>query len=275
MVEKETTEKLVTGVQICMKALGVQKGCIGIEDNKPEAIKNLTEAFKDIPGVTVVACKTKYPQGAEKMMIEACTGRQVEPGGLPMDVGCVVSNVGTVIAITDAVCHGIPFIERLTTVTGDCIKEPKNLRLRIGTTFQEAIDYCGGFTTQPDRVIGGGPMMGLAQYQLDVPITKGASGILALSPEKCQVGVEEPCIRCGRCVEACPMGLIPSQLSIFSSCQAWDKCMEYGVMNCVECGSCVYTCPAKRNIVQYIRNAKAQVKAIQRAAQEKAAAKKA
>lgn len=117
------------------------------------------------------------------MMIEACTGRQVEPGGLPMNVGCVVSNVGTVIAITDAVCHGIPFIERLTTVTGDCIKEPKNLSLRIGTTFQEAIDYCGGFSQQPDRIIAGGPMMGLAQYQLDVPITKGASGILALSPE--------------------------------------------------------------------------------------------
>ena len=188
---------------------------------------------------------------------------------------CVVSNVGTVIAITDAVCQGIPFIERLTTVTGDCIKEPKNLRLRIGTTFQEAIDYCGGFSKQPDRLIAGGPMMGLAQYQLDVPITKGASGILALSPEKCQVGEESPCIRCGRCVEACPMGLIPSQLSIFSSCQAWDKCMEYGVMNCVECGSCVYTCPAKRNIVQYIRNAKGQCKAIQRAAQAKAEAQKA
>ena len=175
----------------------------------------------------------------------------------------------------DAVCQGIPFIERLTTVTGDCIKEPKNLRLRIGTTFQEAIDYCGGFSKQPDRLIAGGPMMGLAQYQLDVPITKGASGILALSPEKCQVGEESPCIRCGRCVEACPMGLIPSQLSIFSSCQAWDKCMEYGVMNCVECGSCVYTCPAKRNIVQYIRNAKGQCKAIQRAAQAKAEAQKA
>lgn len=204
------------------------------------------------------------------MMIEACTGRQVEPGGLPMNVGCVVSNVGTVIAITDAVCHGIPFIERLTTVTGDCIKEPKNLSLRIGTTFQEAIDYCGGFSQQPDRIIAGGPMMGLAQYQLDVPITKGASGILALSPEKCQVGEEESCIRCGRCVTACPMGLVPSQLSIFASCQAWDKCMEYGVMNCVECGSCVYTCPAKRNIVQYIRNAKAQCKAIQAAAQAKA-----
>ena len=275
MVEDEYVQKLVTGVQIIMKALGVHQGYIGIEDNKPEAIAKLTEAFKDIPEVTVQPCVTKYPQGAEKMMIETMTGRQVEPGGLPMNVCCVVSNVGTVIAVTDAVCHGIPFISRLTTVTGDCIKEPKNLNLRIGTLFQEVIDYCGGFSQTPDRVIGGGPMMGLAQYQLDVPITKGASGILALSPEKCQVGEESPCIRCGRCVEACPMGLIPSQLSIFSSCQAWDKCMEYGVMNCVECGSCVYTCPAKRNIVQYIRNAKAQCKAMQRAAQAKADAQKA
>ena len=269
----EWADKLATGVQICMKALGVTKGFIGIEDNKMDAVKVMEEAFKDIPEVSVEALPTKYPQGAEKMLIKAVTGREVEPGGLPMNVGCVVSNVGTVCAITDAVCHGIPFIERVTTVTGDCIAEPKNLLLRIGTPFQYALDYCGGFSKQPDRVIGGGPMMGLAQYQLDVPITKGASGIVALSPEKCQVGVEDPCIRCGRCVDACPMGLIPSQLSIFSACQAWDKCMEYGVMNCVECGSCVFTCPAKRNIVQYIRNAKSQVKAMQQAEKAKAEAK--
>ena len=269
----EEADKLVTGVQICMKALGVSKGYIGIEDNKPEAVSKLKEAFKNVPEVSVEALPTKYPQGAEKMLIKAVTDREVQPGGLPMDVGCVVSNVGTVIAITDAVCHGIPFIERVTTVTGDCIKEPKNLRLRIGTSFQYAVDYCGGFSAQPDRVIAGGPMMGLAQFQLDVSVAKGVSGILALSPEKCQVGVEDPCIRCGRCVDACPMGLIPSQLSILSHCEAWDKCMEYGVMNCVECGSCVYVCPAKRNIVQYIRNAKAQVKAQQQAAKAKAEAK--
>lgn len=271
MVEEEPTRKFVTGVQICMKVLGVKKGYIGIEDNKPEAIANLTEAFRQVPEVTVVTCKTKYPQGAEKMMIEACTGRLVEPGGLPMNVGCVVSNVGTVIAITDAVCYGIPLIERVTTVTGDCIAEPKNLRLRIGTTYEEAIQHCGGFSQQPDRVIAGGPMMGFAQYQLDIPITKGASGILALSSVKCDVGEEEPCIRCGRCVDACPMGLVPSQLSIFSSREAWDECRGYGVMNCVECGSCVYVCPAKRNLVQYFRNAKGQLKAIQQAAQKKAA----
>ncbi|PNH21858.1 electron transport complex subunit RsxC [Megasphaera hutchinsoni] len=271
MVEEETTQKFVTGVQICMKVLGVSKGYIGIEDNKPEAIENMKTAFANVPGVTVVTCKTKYPQGAEKMMIEACTGRLVAPGGLPMDVGCVVSNIGTVIAITDAVCQGIPLIERITTVTGDCITEPKNLLVRVGTTYEDAIAFCGGFSKQPERVIAGGPMMGFAQYQLDIPITKGASGILALSKDKCDEREEEPCIRCGRCVEACPMGLVPSQLSIFSSREAWEECKDYGVMNCVECGSCVFVCPAKRNLVQYFRNAKGQLKMIQQAAQQKAA----
>lgn len=271
----ECSDRLVTGVQICMKALGVKTAYIGVEDNKPEAVKVLKEAFTGIDGVSVEALPTKYPQGAEKMLIKAVTGREVEPGGLPMNVGCVVSNVGTVLAITDAVCHGIPFIERITTVTGDCIKEPKNLLVRIGTSYQACVDYCGGFSKQPDRVISGGPMMGLAQFSLDVPIAKGASGITCLSAEKCEVGEESPCIRCGRCVVACPMGLIPSQLSIFSERSAWEKCMEYGVMNCVECGSCVYTCPAKRNIVQYIRNAKGQCKALQAAAKAKTEAQKA
>jgi electron transport complex protein RnfC len=265
----ECDADLVTGVQICMQALGVKVGIIGIEDNKPDAVAHLQEAFKNVEGVTVEALPTKYPQGAEKTLIRATTGREVPPGGLPMDVGCVVSNVGTVLAITDAVCRGIPFIQRITTVTGDCIAEPKNLRLRIGTPYQYAVDFCGGFSKQPDRVISGGPMMGLAQFNLEVPVTKGASGIVCLSPEKCEVGEESPCIRCGRCVEACPMFLIPSQLSIFSERSAWEKCMEYGVMNCVECGSCVFTCPAKRNIVQHIRNAKAQVKALQAAAKAK------
>ena len=201
----ECSDRLVTGVQICMKALGVKTAYIGVEDNKPEAVKVLKEAFTGIEGVSVEALPTKYPQGAEKMLIKAVTGREVEPGGLPMNVGCVVSNVGTVLAITDAVCHGIPFIERITTVTGDCIKEPKNLLVRIGTSYQACVDYCGGFSKQPDRVISGGPMMGLAQFSLDVPIAKGASGITCLSAEKCEVGEESPCIRCGRCVVACPM----------------------------------------------------------------------
>ena len=269
MVEKETTDKLVTGVQICMKVLGVKKAFIGIEDNKPEAIQNLTEAFKDIPEVTVLACKTKYPQGAEKMMIEACTGRQVEPGGLPMNVGCVVSNVGTVIAITDAVCQGIPFIERLTTVTGDCIKEPKNLRLRIGTTFQEAIDYCGGFSKQPDRLIAGGPMMGIAQYNLDVTCIKGTNAVLCLTKkEAAPVVEEEVCLRCGRCVNVCPMHLTPVYMHLYAEKGMWKEAEALNVMDCIECGSCNYICPARVPLVQSFRMAKFEIRGL--AAKQKA-----
>lgn len=254
----EYAERIVTGVRIVMKTLGVSKGFVGIEDNKPEAIKAMKEAFKNT-SVEVAALPTKYPQGAEKMLIKVLTGREVQQGGLPMDVGVVVQNVGTAVAICDAVVNGIPLIERVTTVSGDSIKEPKNLLLRIGTSFRNAIDYCGGFSKTPEKVIMGGPMMGFAQFSLDVPVAKGVSGILALSNETVNSGEESPCIRCGRCVEACPMGLIPSMLSILGERHKFQEAKEeYGLLNCIECGSCVYTCPAKRNIVQYIRYSKAQ-----------------
>lgn len=254
----EYADRIVTGVKIVMKILGVNRGFVGIEDNKPQAIKAMKEAFKNT-SVEVAALPTKYPQGAEKMLIKVLTNREVPQGGLPMDVGVVVQNVGTAVAICDAVVNGIPLIERVTTVSGDSIKEPKNLLLRIGTSFRDAIDYCGGFSEKPEKVIMGGPMMGFAQFSLDVPVTKGVSGILALSKEAVNSGEESPCIRCGRCVEECPMGLIPSMLSILGERHKFQEAKEeYGLLNCIECGSCVYTCPAKRNIVQYIRYSKAQ-----------------
>lgn len=254
----EYADRIVTGVKIVMKILGVSRGFVGIEDNKPQAIKAMKEAFKNT-FVEVAALPTKYPQGAEKMLIKVLTGREVPQGGLPMDVGVVVQNVGTAVAICDAVVNGIPLIERVTTVSGDSIKEPKNLLLRIGTSFRDAIDYCGGFDKIPEKVIVGGPMMGFAQFSLDVPVAKGVSGILALSKDVVNSGEESPCIRCGRCVEACPMGLIPSMLSILGERHKFQEAKEdYGLLNCIECGSCVYTCPAKRNIVQYIRYSKAQ-----------------
>lgn len=254
----EYTERMVIGVKIAMKVLGVSKGFVGIEDNKPEAVKVMREAFKGT-SVEVVPLPTKYPQGAEKMLIKVITNREVPTGGLPMDVGVVVQNVGTTVAICDAVVRGIPVIQRVTTVSGDAIKEPKNLLLRIGTSFKEAIDYCGGFSKNPEKIIMGGPMMGFAQSTLEVTVIKGVSGILALSSEVVNSGEESPCIRCGRCVKACPMGLVPSMLSILGERHKYKEAKEeYSLFSCIECGSCTYACPAKRNIVQYVKYLKAQ-----------------
>jgi electron transport complex protein RnfC len=254
----EYAERMVTGVKIVMKVLDVSKCFVGIEDNKPEAVRAMREAFKGT-SVEVVALPTKYPQGAEKMLIKVLTNREVPSGGLPMDVGVVVQNVGTAISICDAVVSGIPLIERVTTVSGDSIKEPKNLLLRLGTSYDYVIEYCGGFIKTPEKIISGGPMMGMAQFTLDVPVIKGTSGILALSSAVVNSGEESHCIRCGRCVKACPMGLVPSMLSILGERHKFKEAKEeYGLFNCIECGSCVYTCPAKRNIVQYIKYSKAQ-----------------
>ena len=192
-------------------------------------------------------------------MIKVVVGREVPSGGLPMDVGVVVQNVGTVVAIADAVEKGLPLIDRVTTVTGGAIAEPKNLLLRIGTTFAEAIDLCGGFKEAPVKLIMGGPMMGMAQCKTDVPIIKGTSGILALGAADVNAGEERPCIRCGRCVDACPMGLLPSMLSILGQRNLFQVAKEdYNLLDCVECGSCVYVCPAKRNIVHYVKLSKTQ-----------------
>jgi len=255
----EQSEEIVTGMQIAMKVLGVNKGYIGIEENKPDAITAMKKACQGISSLEVIALQTKYPQGAEKTLISVICGQEIPSGGLPMDVGVVVQNVGTVVAIANAVEKGIPLIERVTTVTGGAIQEPQNLLLRIGTTFSQAVTLCGGFLQPPVKVIMGGPMMGMAQRTLDVPIIKGTSGILALREEDVNSGSERPCIRCGRCVDACPMGLIPSMLSILSERGAYAVAKnEYDLLDCVECGSCVYVCPAKRNIVHYVKLSKAQ-----------------
>ncbi len=254
----EATDKVVTGMRIVMKVLGVAKGYIGIEENKPDAITAMVAATKGT-GITVVPLKTKYPQGAEKTLIKVILDREVPSGGLPMDVGAVVQNVGTMVAVADAVVSGLPLVERVATVTGGAIAEPKNLLLRIGTTFAQAVEQCGGFAAPPAKLIMGGPMMGMAQCRLDVPVIKGTSGILALSEDDVNAGEEKPCIRCGRCVDACPMGLVPSMLSILGQRGLFEVAKEeYDLLDCVECGSCVYVCPAKRNIVHYVKYLKAQ-----------------
>jgi electron transport complex protein RnfC len=260
MLEKPA--EIVAGLKILMKVLGVQKGYIGIENNKPDAVEKMKEAVAGESGIEVVALEVKYPQGAEKMLIKAIIGREVPPPpGLPMDVGVVVQNVGTALAIYEAARYGKPLIERVVTVTGEGIKEPKNLMARIGTQLSHLIDECGGFKNGVGKVISGGPMMGFAVYSLDVPVTKGTSGILVL-PEQEIVHADDfgPCIRCGRCIDACPMYLMPSMISICSEKGFFEDTKEYGLFDCFECGTCAYVCPSKRPIVQFVRLAKSMVK---------------
>jgi electron transport complex protein RnfC len=252
---------IIEGTKILMKILGVKKAFIGIEDNKPDAIEILKKAASGIAEITVCGLEVKYPQGAEKMLIKAAVNREVPPRALPMDVGVVVQNIGTTIAAFEAARYGKPLIERVVTVSGESINEPANLMVKIGTLVSELIKECGGFKTEAAKVISGGPMMGFAMYDLNVPVTKGTSGILAL-PEEGLVHVDEfnPCIRCGRCIEACAMGLMPSMLSVLSERGFYEEAKEYGLFDCFECGSCTYVCPSKRPIVQFVRLAKSMVK---------------
>ncbi|MCC9295684.1 electron transport complex subunit RsxC [Clostridium sp. WLY-B-L2] len=269
----EYTDRIASGIKIIMKVLNVERGFVGIEDNKKKAIEIMTKAFEGT-NVQVVGLPTKYPQGAEKMLINVLTGREVPSGGLPMDVGAVVQNVGTCIAVSDAVERGIPLIQRVTTVSGGAVKEPKNLLVRVGTTFKDVIDFCGGFKDTPVKILSGGPMMGMAESNLDIPVIKGVSGILALAKSDVNTGTESACIRCGRCIKACPMGLNPSMLSILGQNNLYEEAKEdYNLLDCVECGSCVYTCPAKRNIVQYIKYMKSKNAAAAAREKAKAAAK--
>ena len=259
MIEKP--KEIIEGLKILMKVLGVTKGYVGIENNKPDAVAKMSEAAKGEAGVEVMALEVKYPQGAEKMLIKAIAGREVPARGLPMDVGAVVQNVGTALAIYEAARYGKPLIERVVTVTGEGIKEPKNLMARVGTKISELIDECGGFKDDVAKVVAGGPMMGFALSSLDVPVTKGTSGILVL-PEEGVVHAEDygPCIRCGRCIDICAMGLMPSMLSVLSEKGMYEEAKEYNLFDCFECGSCAFVCPSKRPIVQLVRLAKSMVK---------------
>ena len=252
----EHPEEIVEGMLIGMHAVGATKGFIGIERNKPDAIWALAKACTGKP-VEVVPLAVKYPQGAEKTLIQVITGREVPSGGLPSDVCVLVQNVATAKAVRDAVVSGIPLIERYATVSGAAVRQPRNVVVRTGMTYEHVFAQCGGFSEQPVKILLGGPMMGMAQVNLDVPVIKGTSGILALSAKEAECPTERSCIRCGKCVTACPMGLIPSMLSILGERGQFATAKEeYSLLDCVECGSCVYVCPAKRNIVQYVKTQK-------------------
>ncbi len=257
----EKPKEIVEGLKILMKVLGVQKGYIGIENNKPDAVAKMKEVAVGAAGIEVMALEVKYPQGAEKMLITAMIGRKVPPRALPMDVGVVVQNVGTAVAIYEAARYGKPLIERVVTVSGEGIKNPKNLMVKIGTQVSQLIEEAGGLAENAAKVISGGPMMGFAIGSLDVPVTKGTSGILVI-PEEGIVHAEDfgPCIRCGRCIDICPMGLMPSMLSLLSEKGFYEGAKEYNLFDCFECGSCTYVCPSKRPIVQLVRLAKSMTK---------------
>ncbi|UOO37276.1 electron transport complex subunit RsxC [Oscillospiraceae bacterium CM] len=254
----EETDRVVLGVKIAMKSLNVKRCFVGVEDNKPKAIEGFKKAFANVDGVTVVALPTKYPQGAERMFIKVLTEREIPAGKRHSDIGIVGLNVGSIVAIANAVEKGIPLIERVITVSGDAIAQPKNLRVRIGTSFKDIVEYCGGYSKTPKKIINGGPMMGYALSDLNIPVIKGVAGILVMSKDAVAEDEEYPCIRCGKCVDACPAGLVPSMLSILSERGRHTEAREeYGVFNCIECGSCAYVCPSKRRILQYIRYSKA------------------
>ncbi|KGK87496.1 MULTISPECIES: electron transport complex subunit RsxC [unclassified Clostridium] len=251
----EYTKEIIEGLKIVLKLFPGAKGYIGIEDNKPNAIKAMSDAAQGT-GIEVKAVKTKYPQGAEKQLIYSLTKREVPSGALPADAGCVVQNVDTIYEIYNAVVNGKPLTSRVVTVTGDAIKEPKNIRFKIGTSMKELVEFAGGFVEEPTKIISGGPMMGIAMYTLDAPATKGSSGILCLTKKVATVEEESNCINCGKCVQVCPMNLMPTTLAASASMQNYEMFDQYDGRDCIECGCCSFTCPARRHLLQRIRSGK-------------------
>lgn len=255
----EKPDEILVGTKLLMKALNVEKAVIGIENNKPDAIRVLTEKAKTFSGITVVALKVKYPQGGEKQLIEAVTGKEVPSGGLPIAVGVVVSNVGTAFAVYEAIQKNKPLIERVVTITGKAVKKPSNFLVRIGTPVSALIEAAGGMPESTGKIISGGPMMGRAVATAEVPVTKGTSGILLMKEEESKRKEQIACIRCSRCVAACPMGLEPYLLMTLSEKHIFDRAEENRIMDCIECGSCSYTCPSNRQLLDYIRFGKGKV----------------
>jgi electron transport complex protein RnfC len=250
----EEADRLVAGTQIILKVIGNgARALISIEDNKPEAIKALKKACENVSGINVAVCKTKYPQGAEKQLIWALTKREVPSGGLPADAGCIVNNIDTVIAIHRAFIRGRPLMRKVVTLTGDAIKNPGNYKVRLGTKVSDLVEMAGGLKSTPAKVVVGGPMMGVAIFDINVPVVKTTSGVLFLTENEANLPDEQNCIRCGQCVEHCPMGLIPTELNIDVLRENSEMFIKHNGLECIECGSCSYICPAKRRLSQAIR----------------------
>lgn len=256
----ENSENIMNGVYLLQEILGFKKVIIAVEDNKPKAIKILKEiADSDIDhgnAVRLMTLKSRYPQGAEKMMVLSATGRKVPIGALPADVGCIVMNVASVAFISRYIKTGKPLTSRSVTVSGNCIKTPQNVRVPVGMELQQIIDFCGGFTEEPYKVLSGGPMMGAAVVNTQVPLLKSNNAILAFAKSGARIKPERECIRCGKCHEACPMSLIPTQIEKYANIGDAEALSKLGTSVCMECGSCAYSCPAGKPLVQHMRLAK-------------------
>ncbi|MCD7899323.1 MAG: electron transport complex subunit RsxC [Bacteroides sp.] len=265
----EHAEEIMVGISILMKAVKVNKAFIGIENNKPDAIELMNKVAASYSGITVVPLKVLYPQGGEKQLIDAVISRQVASGALPISVGAVVQNVGTAFAVYQAVQKNKPLFERVITITGKSVSKPSNLMARIGTPVQQLIDACGGLPEDTGKVIGGGPMMGKALVNTDVPMTKGSSGILIMNKKEAKRNEAKSCIRCAKCVGVCPMGLEPYLLSVLAENGDFERMEKERIMDCIECGSCQFTCPARLPLLDYCRLGKAKVGGMIRARQVK------
>jgi electron transport complex protein RnfC len=250
----EMTDGILEGLRIGSKILGVESVLIGIEDNKHDAIERFRSRIRSLGlDFSVVPLEEKYPQGGEKQLIETITGREVPSGGLPIDIGVIVSNTGTLYAMYEAVVYDKPLVERIVTVSGGAVRRPANFKARIGTTIGELFEEAGGFSEVPKKIVSGGPMTGQAVYDLDTPIAKGTSGILALTAREVNEAPQTPCINCGRCVRSCPAGLTPTLLYKLIEHEDYQEAVNLGVNDCIECGACSYICPAHIPLVQGIR----------------------
>ncbi|MCD6435179.1 MAG: electron transport complex subunit RsxC [Clostridiales bacterium] len=260
----ENSNEIIFGLEVLMKIFNLKKGFIGIENNKPKAIKVMKEATKNNLGIKIIELRTKYPQGAEKQLINAITAREVPSGGLPMEAGAVVNNVSTAVAISNAIKTGMPLIDRICTVTGKGIAEPKNIRIKNGTIISEIIDQCGGYEGNIGKLIMGGPMMGIATSTDQIPSTKTTSGILVFTEDEAKIPEPSQCIKCGKCVDVCPSFLQPSYISAYALINNLKMAESYNALDCIECGSCSFVCPAKRPLVDSIRIAKREILAQRR-----------
>lgn len=265
----ERSEEMLIGIKLLRKALGVEHVLIGIEQNKPDAIEHVTNLVSKEKNIEVYPLKVKYPQGGEKQLIKALLNREVPSGGLPLDVGVVVHNVGTSLAVYETVQKNKPLVERVVTVTGKSLSKPSNFLVRIGTPVKDLIEAAGGLPEDTGKVVSGGPMMGKALNSLDVPVVKGTSGILVIPEIEAYRAEEFNCIRCGKCVDACPMGLEPYLLKQLAQFERYEECEENAIMDCMECGSCSFTCPARVPLLDYIRLGKTNVNQIIRKRKDK------